>query len=95
MKEINFFMLEVDPLESELEDKQGGNWCSRSAEKRCLENDDAEGAAPPWTSRRVAALTLNPTVTHVCALLKPRCCSGAGSPVIRYCVNEHEETENI
>lgn len=60
---VNFFEMEVVPLESEVEVKQGRavwqheNWYKWSSEICCLQNDDSAGAAAVWTSRHVAALT--------------------------------------
>lgn len=79
-KKRNFSEMEVVPLESEVEVKQGRgvwqheNWCKWSSEIRCLQNDDSGRSSGSVDEQTCCCID---TVMCVCVrtLLKRRCCS--------------------
>lgn len=94
-KKRNFLELEVVPFESGVEvNTDRLKWGWKPDEKRCLENDDSRGEQCLCGQvDKLLPMTLSYTVMRVRTLLKWRCCSVAGSPIINYSVKYHEKYE--
>lgn len=68
--------------------KSGGKGAQND---RCLENNGV-GSSVAVDERTCCCHDAAPQFS-VCALLKPRCCSGAGAPFFKSSVNDHKKKQ--